>query len=259
MVKKIILGILGVIIVLILVVIILIAIFEPKNSKAMDSAINSTVSLISDKYKVNEVSTGEFEKITVYGIMKFHVKQYDVENYGNLCVMKVNMGLMQMSTIVLTPENKNLPLVSTDYMYILGKRTSYVELFDLVENKDDDYMALMNKIKDIRLSYDSLTDVTPSAAWYDELRTESIYKSGTTDDDDAMEKMLLESVEAVLDAESQLPELGDAQKLAKKKLTKQYSDNLIDKGGVSTDTFKKSMGTDKTREFFDKVFFGTEE
>ncbi len=257
MVKKIIFGILCVILLLILIIIIAVAIFEPKNSKAMDDAVNSTVSLISDKYTVTEVSAGEFEKITVYGIMKFHVKQYDVKNYGNLCTMTVNVGLMQMSTIVLTPYNKNLPLMSTDYMYILGNRKSYVELFDLVENKDDDYMALMNKIKDIRLSYDKLADVTPSEAWYDELRTESIYKSGKTKDDDGMKQMLLESVEAVLDAEQNLAELSDEQKAAKKKLTKQYSDNLIDKGGVSTDTFKKSMGEDKTREFFDKVFFGT--
>ena len=35
-------------------------------------------------------------------------------------------------------------------------------------------------------------------------------------------------------------------------------DGLIDKGGVSTDVFKKELGEAKTRDFFNKVFFGTE-
>ena len=41
-------------------------------------------------------------------------------------------------------------------------------------------------------------------------------------------------------------------------VTQEYSDGLIDKGGVSTDVFKKELGEAKTRDFFNKVFFGTE-
>ena len=257
MVKKIIFVIFCIILFLILVLVVASAVYEPKNSKAMNSTIDGTVSLLSENYTVNSVSAEEFDEITVYGIMKFNIEHYYVENFGNLCIMKTNVGLMQMTTLILNPKNKNLPLVSVDYMYLLGKRKSYVELFDLVENKDADYMALMDKIKKIRLSYDNITDVVPDPAWYDEFRTESIYKSGSPNDDEKLKKMLLDCIEAIINAEKNLPELSDEQKTAKQKITKQYSDGLIDKGGVSTDIFKKSLGVDKTRDFFDKVFFGT--
>ena len=39
---------------------------------------------------------------------------------------------------------------------------------------------------------------------------------------------------------------------------KTYSDGLIKNGGVSTDFFKKNLGEDTTRDFFDKAFFGTD-
>lgn len=37
------------------------------------------------------------------------------------------MGIMQMATAVITPRDKNMPLLSADYMYILGKRKAYLE------------------------------------------------------------------------------------------------------------------------------------
>ena len=36
-----------------------------------------------------------------------------------------------------------------------------------------------------------------------------------------------------------------------------YTDGLIEKGGISTDVFKSALGDDVTKDFFDKVFFGT--
>ena len=37
---------------------------------------------------------------------------------------------------------------------------------------------------------------------------------------------------------------------------KDYSDRLIDEGGVSTDLFTQAIGPENTRRFFDEVFFG---
>ena len=33
--------------------------------------------------------------------------------------------------------------------------------------------------------------------------------------------------------------------------------DLIEKGGISTDVFKKSLGNEATKVFFDEIFFGT--
>ena len=37
----------------------------------------------------------------------------------------------------------------------------------------------------------------------------------------------------------------------------EYTDGLIEKGGISTDVFKKDLGEEETKKFFDSVFFGT--
>lgn len=58
--------------------------------------------------------------------------------------MRVNMGVMQMATVVITPREKNLPLLSADYMYILSNRKSYLEFYDVVKEKDSKYNADMN-------------------------------------------------------------------------------------------------------------------
>ena len=39
--------------------------------------------------------------------------------------------------------------------------------------------------------------------------------------------------------------------------TMDYTDGLIEKGGISTDVFKKELGEEETKNFFDHVFFGT--
>lgn len=41
------------------------------------------------------------------------------------------------------------------------------------------------------------------------------------------------------------------------KITQDYTDGLVDNGGVSTNVFKAIMGIDATKEFFNQVFFGT--
>ena len=45
--------------------------------------------------------------------------------------------------------------------------------------------------------------------------------------------------------------------LQKKQITLEYTNGLIEKGGVSTDIFKKSLGTQATKRFFDETLFGT--
>ena len=43
--------------------------------------------------------------------------------------------------------------------------------------------------------------------------------------------------------------------LVKWQKTQDYTNNLVDSGGVSTDVFKAVLGADKTKEFFNCIFF----
>ena len=103
-----------------------------RNMKVMNRTIESGMKTLSEYAEVTPVDAGDFEQIKMYGLMKFNVSQYDVKNVGNLSVMTVNMGFMQMVSFVITPYEKNIPLMSMDFMYILGKRKAYAEFYDLV-------------------------------------------------------------------------------------------------------------------------------
>lgn len=249
--------ILLVILVLIVIAVIAIAIIASKNVKAMNSCVDETVRLIGQNHTMTEVPSDEYKEMTAYGLMKFHVKQYDIEEVGNLSIMTVNVGMMQMATIVFTPMDKNLPLLSCDYMYILGNRKAYLELYDLVETKDDVYMDWMAKYKAARDTYSDLGDTSASSAWYDNLLTVVTYKAGKIKDDERLQSLLLDTVSVYLDQADAYEIMSAEQMAAKKTIIKSYSDRLIDEGGISTDFFKSSFGADVTRDFFDKVFFGT--
>ena len=51
--------------------------------------------------------------------------------------------------------------------------------------------------------------------------------------------------------------LTEEEKREKRSITLEYTDGLIEKGGISTDVFKKELGDEEIKKFFDTVFFGT--
>ena len=109
----------GMIAAIILVVLIIIAQIANKNVKAMNSCIDAVLNELNAHYTVTPRDVGQYCEMKLFGLMKFDVDQYDIEELGNLSVMRVNMGVMQMATAVITPRDKNMPLLSADYMYIL--------------------------------------------------------------------------------------------------------------------------------------------
>ncbi|MBP3617106.1 MAG: hypothetical protein J6J38_03620 [Lachnospiraceae bacterium] len=253
-VGRVILGIIGA---LLLVLVIFVAVNASRNVKAMNRSIDAVLEELNKTYTVTQISPGDYEQMKMYGIMKFKVEQYAIEGLGNLSVMRVNMGVMQMATIVITPKEKNMPLLSADYMYILSNRKSYLEFYDVVQEKDAVYMQLIAKLSDVIDKYSHLEDFEASEAWYEHLLSVDAYKAGKPKNDADVEQMLRESVRVYLNHAKALPELTDEQKTEKKNITLAYTDGLIEKGGISTDVFKKELGPEVTKDFFDQVFFGT--
>lgn len=250
-------NVLLVLLALIVIVAIVVAVIAKKNDKAMKQCVTETMNLLAKGHVVTEIPAGEYQEMKAYGIMKFHVKQYDIQDVGNLSVMTVNIGMMQMATLVFTPLEKDLPLLSCDYMYILNNRKAYVELYDLVEEKTDEYQSWLEKYKAARDAYSDLADTQASAAWYEHLLTVVTYKAGKPADDERLQGLLLDTVQVYLNQADSYAKMEPEQQDTKKALIKNYSDRLIDEGGISTDFFKKAFGPDVTRKFFDQVFFGT--
>ena len=255
--KKVMPIIIGVLLIIIGVGMIAVTSIANKNVPAMDSCVDAVLDTLSDNYTVKPVDVGDYKEMKVYGIMKFDVEQYHIEELGNLSVMRLNMGIMQMSTIVITPFDKNLPLLSADYMYIMGNRKAYLEFYDVVKEKDDAYNKLMSNLQAVIDKYNHLEDFEAKSAWYEDLLTVDAYKSCTDKNDADIEQMLVESLNVYIAHAKELPLLTEEEKAEKLEITLEYTNGLVDKGGVSTDVFKKELGVEETKKFFDQVFFGT--
>lgn len=231
-----------------------------KNTKAMDAAVETALSILKEDYKLTPVDPGRFGAIKVYGAMKFLVEQYTMEGIGNLSVMRMKMGLplMTMATVVVTPFEKNLPLMSVDVIYMMGNRKAYIEFYDLVAQKDEHYLRHISRLAAISDRYAALPPCPPAPAWYDHLLTATAYRGGKAADDALLLALLGECVRDFTEMCAAAPGLNEAERAEKRRLTAEYVDTLVKQGGASTNVFKKALGEETTREFFSKVFFGTE-
>lgn len=248
---------LGIVAVVVVAVIIIVAFIANTNVKAMNSCIDAVLSELEEHYTVTKLDAGEYEEMKLFGLMKFDVDQYEIEQLGNLSIMRVNMGVMQMATAVITPRDKNMPLLSADYMYILSNRKCYLEFYDVVKEKDQQYNQLLGALSNAQESYVHLENIETTPAWYQHLLTVTTYKTGKASADADLEKMLVDSLHVYLEHSKQLPLLSEEDKSTKQTITLEYTDGLIEKGGISTDVFKKALGDEETKKFFDQVFFGT--
>lgn len=160
---------LGIVLIIVLCGAVVVGIIADKNVKAMNSCVDSVLAILEEHHRMKALDVGKYEDMTIYGLMKFDVEQYEIEELGNLSVMRMNVGLMQMATIVITPRDKNMPLLSADYMYILSKRKCYLEFYDVVTQKDDTYNELLKKLSKMHEEYAHLENVEVSPAWYADL------------------------------------------------------------------------------------------
>lgn len=255
--KKVLRIVLGVIAAIVFIAVVAVSFIADTNVKAMNSTVDAVLSTLNENYTVTPVDVGDYKEMKIYGIMKFDVKQYDIEELGNLSVMRMNMGLMQMATVVITPQDKNIPLLSADYMYILSNRKAYLEFYDVVKEKDEQYNQLLASLSKVQEDYEHLENIEASEAWYADLLTVTSYKGGTPDSDKDLENMLVDSLNVYLDHAKSLPLLSGEERSEKLAITVAYTDGLIEKGGISTDVFKDELGDEETKKFFDNIFFGT--
>lgn len=229
-----------------------------QNNRVMYDTIANGLQIVEDHYTVKQLDAGEYSDMRFYGLMKFHTDQYQVEGLGNLSVMRANMGFMQMVSFMITPFEKDVPLCTLDYMYILGNRKSYVEFYDLVgDTQTAEYQGVLDALRSMTARYDQAENLEVSEHWYDSLLSVAMHKQLKKSEDTLNQEMFYDALRTYLDESSKLESSTPEQAKAQHDATKAYSDGLIEKGGVSTDVFKKALGEEKTRDFFDSVFFGS--
>jgi hypothetical protein len=181
--------------------------------------------------------------------MKFSVEAYKAEGLGHVSVMRAKgfFGLMKMDTLIINPTAIDLPLYSYDRILAMGNDTLIIELYDTIvgEYSDDALIGVKEK-------FASLPERDPGEHWYDPIKLpSSISKKGKKISAE-LDKMTLEHFEAYLASSSAPVESGES----KKDMAAVYVNGLLEKGGPSTDVFKKELGVEKTTKLFRKILFG---
>ncbi len=224
------------------------------NKEAMLSCYDTIETALQAQATITELDPGEYANIQVYGMMNFEVQQFYIEDLGNLSSMKVHLGPMQMMTFVITPTEKDMPLMSIDYIYIGSARKLYVEFYGLPTS--DAQQALAQALEGIFAEYQQFEEIEMDAVWYDDLMLTSLHKSTTDAEDASVEELSGKILSAYLSQAALCELLSEEESVEKISAIRTYCDGLIAQGGTSTDVFKSQLGEEETRVFFESVFFG---
>lgn len=148
--------------------------------------------------------------------------------------------------------------LSADYLFIQQIRNSIIEYYDLVKHKNEEYLQYVNKFQSIKDKYGMLKDMDLKESWDEKLKTIYIAKSSDVSMDNKIINMFSENLKMYVDMEKFTDFLREWKCEIQYQIIEKYINELIKKGGISTDIFKLSLGEEKTREFFNKVLFSTE-
>lgn len=142
----------------------------------IEKEIEDGLNILNHSYTINEIDCGQFSNLQIQNIV-YNIKQYEIVGVGNLLLMESkDSSELQMLTFVITPYYKNLPLFSSDYLFIGEKRNFLVEYYDLVKEKNSLYNAYLDKLQAIKDKYADLPDMKLKECWYDSLKTVCIAK-----------------------------------------------------------------------------------
>ena len=208
------------------------------------------LAIIKEKYPLVPLGAGEFANIKANG-MNFTVLSYRAEGLGHVSVMRASgfFGLMKMDTLIVNPTDVDIPLYSYDRIFALGNDTLIVELYDTLAGKYSDSSVNM-----IKRQYTDLTERDPGEHWYDPIKlSSSISKKGKKKDRERLDGLTLEHFATYLNSGA-----GESfEKKIKAEKAAYYVNGLLERGGPSTDVFKKELGEEKTSKLFREVLFGT--
>ena len=213
--------------------------------------IQKMLRAITAQYHLNGITTGQFGKMKVNG-MNFEVWAFHAEGLGHVSAMRASgfFGLMQMDTLIINPTEKDMPLFSYDRVHALGNDTLIYELYDTILDRAD-----LNRVEDVKTKYRHLPEHDLGEHWYDPIKLAvSLSKKGKKAQSSAFDQCAMEYLEAFLADAQEAPYCDPA---GKKEKASVYVEGLLEKGGPSTDVFKKGLGPEKTAELFRKILFGT--
>lgn len=229
------------------------------NCLLIDKRLNSGLELISKHYDVSEFDVDTVLANPVIGNRPHHARHFDIKGVGNLLMMSVkDADENQLSSFVITPYSKNLPLFSTDFVYSGEKRFFLFEIYDLSVTHDEIYDSGIQTFSAFGKCLSDMPDIPTRPCWYDSIRPVCFAKAPDISQDDLSIRRFLEFLELFILMEQASPALSNEGMRQKWEKNKEYANRLIDAGGVSTELFTAELGAENTRRFFHEVFFGAD-
>lgn len=208
---------------------------------------------ISSRFPVREAEVEPaFRRMKASG-MTFTISAYRVEGVGHLSLMqaKAPLGLMRMDSLILTPDERDMPLVSYDRMTVGGKDLLYYEFFNTTLEARE-----LSSPAAVKPGYADLPDNTPKPAWYAPLLDPaSVHKKFKKKLTPRGDQLTLSLLSATLDTLAAAPVCDVTAKTEKNAA---YVEGLLTNGGPSTNAFLKQYGPEITGRLFRRVLFGTE-
>jgi hypothetical protein len=228
-----------------------------RNSNLINESIKECFKIIKNKYEMKNIDIGEFKKMSVYGIISFYSTLYHIENLGMLSIMTANLGFMQMLTLVINPYKKDLPQINYDIIYMLNKRIFLVEFYGLmIDEQNEEYKLLNNKIEEINKKLSDVDNFEAKKDWHFIYLSALIGKKYGTKYEQRFMNILKEVMKSFIESSNISKKLNKDDIMKKISLFEDFGNGLIEKGGISTDTFKSLFGIEKTRKFLGNVLFG---
>lgn len=208
------------------------------------------LNIINAKYAITELSVGDMATLKANG-MTFAIKAYKAKGLGHISVMRAKGfgGLMKMDTLIINPTEVDLPLYSYDRIFAMGNDTLIVELYDtLIDAYSEAHLQT------VKSEYTDLAERDPGEHWYDGIKLgASISKKGKKKQQERFDELALKHFEAYIASEATFVSNFDI----KQEKASYYVNGLLEKGGPSTDVFKKALGEEKTAMLFREILFGT--
>lgn len=214
--------------------------------------IQSMLRTITEQYHLNALDTGAYQTLKANG-MTFKIWAFRAEGLGHVSAMEASgfFGLMKMDTLIITPTEVDMPLLSYDRVHAMGNDTLIFELYDtlLGEKQLADTAA-------VKTGAANLPDHDLGAHWYDSIKLpESLSKKGKKPQTPAFDQVTRDYLKAFLADAKHASACNDAD--SKREKASVYVEGLLTHGGPSTDVFKKGIGEEKTADLFRRILFGT--
>ena len=227
------------------------------NEKKLESVLERGLGVLAQNFPVKKLDAGKFSRVITMNT-PFNIAHYEIEGVGHLMTMQTEDNpKMQMITFTLTPYFKALPLLSFDYMFSDEGGMIISEVYELVENREDEkFRVWMNKYADKLKEFDDFQSIPAQPCFYDSIRPIYVQKMRNAEKDDLSIQNFADMLKIFADEEKATAKLSDAEFESQKNIQHKYVDDLIDENGFTTKMWVQEHGSEFVREYYHTVFFG---